>query len=73
MADSLCTKEFICFYRDGHWEPVKELVRCENCAYWDVLGIGEYKRCRHSRDRGYSPADYFCGHGKTVDTDRKGA
>lgn len=54
-------------HENGNWIvsgecDYQELVRCKDCAYWDIYGNGEYKRCRNSRDRNYSPADFFCGH-----------
>lgn len=33
MNDDLLQKQTICFYANGRWEPIKELVRCKDCKH----------------------------------------
>lgn len=63
MNDNLFTKQYICFYRDGQWEPIKELVRCKDCKWlkWvdandEMVYCNLYKRC--------FPMDWFCADGE---------
>lgn len=67
MNDDLLQKQTICFYVNGRWEPIKEIVRCKDCKFRDTNGC----RSEHSHvewdgliDEFYPDDDWYCADGE---------
>lgn len=53
MSDNLLQKQTICFYINGKWEPIKELIWCKDCKH--------RLECDYWVDNG---DDWFCANGE---------